>query len=367
MREIRLAKEAGLKVVFVTRVALEHGDEDNAYLWHGLIQPRDEATLDRWFEVYGDFVMRWAEVAEREGVDVFAVGSELNTLASSTPTLAMPGLMGWYCDEAGRKADREAALADAPRIVPDGLAGHPGEVRASFAEQLDAERAVHRGWAEAALADCDEPDLVAVNRRRGLQLGHWRALIARVRSVYTGRLTYAANYDHYPEIGFWDQLDVIGVNAYFELWPIELPLDADEPLDRHLREAWDEHLEDLDAFRHRRGLPDRPVLFTELGYTRRRHCSVHSWASAGYSLFGPADDRHVLVWRDEPVEDGERVAAMRALREVLDARRDDELAPLVGGLLYWKLTTQHSHAAAEPYSLVLGTGDPLEAELTAFR
>ncbi len=160
---------------------------------------------------------------------------------------------------------------------------------------------------------------------------------------------------------------MIGVNAYFELWPIQLPLDADEPLDRHLREAWDGHLEGLDTFRRRRGLSDRPVLFTELGYTRRRHCSVHPWASAGYSLFGPTDDRHVLVWRDEPAEDGERVAAMRALREVRDARRDDELAPVVEGLLYWKLTTQRSHAAAEPYSLVLGTGDPLEDELTAFR
>ncbi|NJK82690.1 MAG: hypothetical protein HC912_01615, partial [Saprospiraceae bacterium] len=43
----------------------------------------------------------------------------------------------------------------------------------------------------------------------------WRSLIAKVRTQYSGKLVYAANWDEYPLISFWDDLDYIGINAYF--------------------------------------------------------------------------------------------------------------------------------------------------------
>jgi hypothetical protein len=43
---------------------------------------------------------------------------------------------------------------------------------------------------------------------------YWIDLIAAVRGVYHGELTYAAATDEALHVSFWDQLDIIGVNTY---------------------------------------------------------------------------------------------------------------------------------------------------------
>ena len=45
----------------------------------------------------------------------------------------------------------------------------------------------------------------------------WRDLIKKVRGKYKGLLTYAAHWDRYLDIRFWDRLDYVGINAYFPL------------------------------------------------------------------------------------------------------------------------------------------------------
>ena len=45
----------------------------------------------------------------------------------------------------------------------------------------------------------------------------WRKIIAAVRQVYHGKLTYGGNWDSFQEVTFWDALDYIGVLAYFPL------------------------------------------------------------------------------------------------------------------------------------------------------
>ncbi len=46
----------------------------------------------------------------------------------------------------------------------------------------------------------------------------WRSLIKKIRYVYHGPLTYAANfYVEFEKITFWDELDYIGIQAYFPL------------------------------------------------------------------------------------------------------------------------------------------------------
>jgi hypothetical protein len=45
------------------------------------------------------------------------------------------------------------------------------------------------------------------------QESHWRAALARVRSAYSGLLTYGANHDDEASIGWWDAVDWIGVDA----------------------------------------------------------------------------------------------------------------------------------------------------------
>ena len=46
----------------------------------------------------------------------------------------------------------------------------------------------------------------------------WNDLIQSVREVYAGEITYAANwYEEFEKIPFWDDLDYIGIQAYFPL------------------------------------------------------------------------------------------------------------------------------------------------------
>ena len=48
-------------------------------------------------------------------------------------------------------------------------------------------------------------------------VAHWRALIESVRVTYSGELTYSANWDHYRQVAFWDEVDYLGTSAYYEL------------------------------------------------------------------------------------------------------------------------------------------------------
>jgi len=52
----------------------------------------------------------------------------------------------------------------------------------------------------------------------------WEKLIKKVRSEYTGSITYSANWDEFNVVRFWDKLDYIGVNAYFPISTSETPL-----------------------------------------------------------------------------------------------------------------------------------------------
>ena len=83
LEEIRLAKQAGLRVAIILRLQLDHAFPENDFLWHGMVAPETEYTLNRWFGEYGRFVKQWAYVAEQEGVDLLVLGSEMNALFAS--------------------------------------------------------------------------------------------------------------------------------------------------------------------------------------------------------------------------------------------------------------------------------------------
>ena len=74
----------------------------------------------------------------------------------------------------------------------------------------------------------------------------WKQLIKRIRSVYSGKLTYAANFSgEFEDVPFWNELDYIGVQAYFPLVSTkepslkELEDGWEEPIDRHCARAMD--------------------------------------------------------------------------------------------------------------------------------
>jgi hypothetical protein len=100
--------------------------------------------------------------------------------------------------------------------------------------------------------------------------GHWRALIGEVRRHFAGKLTYAANYDEFDRVRFWDALDYIGIDAYFPLADARAPTPGPDVL----AGAWKArgYLDRIAAVSARTG---KPVLFTELGYRAVRDTAVH--------------------------------------------------------------------------------------------
>lgn len=97
----------------------------------------------------------------------------------------------------------------------------------------------------------------------------WQKLISTVRSGFSGRLTYAANWDEYEQVPFWDDLDLIGIDAYFPL--VE---GNPDPGPAELRGAWTPIVDGLRAASERWG---KPVLLTEAGYPSQVGATGHPW------------------------------------------------------------------------------------------
>ncbi|MEM9420214.1 MAG: hypothetical protein AAGA25_14340 [Planctomycetota bacterium] len=96
----------------------------------------------------------------------------------------------------------------------------------------------------------------------------WRHVIAAVRAVYSGKLTYAANWDQTGNVPFWDALDMIGVQFYFPL------SEALPPSDDDLRAGMRKWLSQLREFSEEQ---DRPVMLTELGYAQSEEAALQPW------------------------------------------------------------------------------------------
>ncbi|WP_439482560.1 glycoside hydrolase family 113 [Cyclobacterium plantarum] len=96
----------------------------------------------------------------------------------------------------------------------------------------------------------------------------WREIIAAVKEVYGGKLTYAANFTEYEYVKFWDALDYIGVQAYFPLATGENPT-----LDQ-LLQGWKRIIPDLEKVNL---LYQKPILFTELGYCNTNDAADAPW------------------------------------------------------------------------------------------
>ncbi len=359
--EARAAKQRGLSVVLVLRVALDHAYPENRFLWHGMIMPASDEEASEWFRRYGEFVAKWAAAAEREGVDVLAIGSEMNSMASTKSIDEVPALEEYWANpekvagEQGRLLERAGDLEGRSIWMPGGE-GYE-DLDAYLADQA----AAHREWARrvAFLGAPDPP--AAINQRRRLLEEGWKGIIDRARRAYSGRLTYAANFDQYEGVGFWERLDLIGINAYFPLRERLLENPSEDELLAALREGWRGILTGLDAFRHEANVPSYPVLFTELGYTARANSTLQPWAATGVSVLPAPEGDRLVVWEDQPSDLTERALAVRALREAHEELGGDLLA----GVLYWKLSTVPAHREVEPFALILGgtPEDPLLAEL----
>jgi hypothetical protein len=84
-----------------------------------------------------------------------------------------------------------------------------------------------------------------------------KRLIKHIRKFYRGRLMYAANWDDYQRFPFWDDLDFIGVDAYFPL------TDTKTPSAEEVHQLWKPYADELGRFALKKR---KLIVFTEYGY-----------------------------------------------------------------------------------------------------
>lgn len=113
--------------------------------------------------------------------------------------------------------------------------GHwPGDVKFESEADWDTWFANYEEWIihYARICEANDVDVLCL----GTELVHttlthpekWRHIIAEARKVYSGTLTYAANWgEEFEGLSFWEDLDVIGLNSYYPLSPKPNPSDAE--------------------------------------------------------------------------------------------------------------------------------------------
>jgi hypothetical protein len=217
-------------------------------------------------------------------------GTSNSVLADPLKTESDASLLAGFhaAQAAGLSVVFKAALSSLNGTPVSGLA--PADASAFFASY--AAEIVHL----AGIAQAGGVQVFAIgNEMSSLSgqpyRGYWTDLISAVRQVYHGELTYAAATDEASHVGFWDQLDLIGVNTYPPL------TSSTTPTVQELVQAWSEvpfnpyyaaafeNQSPID-FLHSLSLQyGRPVLMTEVGYRSVDGTAIRpgGWTSGGAS------------------------------------------------------------------------------------
>jgi hypothetical protein len=123
----------------------------------------------------------------------------------------------------------------------------------------------------ATLAEAEGMDAFCVGNElqyASLRDREWRGVIAAVRAVYSGPITYGATAEEVTGVPFWDAVDFIGVSAYFPLVAEQTPSRA------ALGAAWRPVSERLRGLSVRHG---KRVVFTEIGYRSADFAAWRHW------------------------------------------------------------------------------------------
>ena len=99
---------------------------------------------------------------------------------------------------------------------------------------------------------------------------YWNQLTSEIKSIYSGKLTYAANWDEYKRVPFWKQLDYIGIDAYFPISESKTPSIEDS------RKGWQPWKKEMIEVSTK---ANKKILFTEFGYRSMNHSGKEPWES----------------------------------------------------------------------------------------
>jgi hypothetical protein len=363
MAEIRAAKAAGLHVILILRISLDHGFISNRFKWHGMVLPKNDSLLMRWFDRYQVFAKKWATIAAEENVDVFSIGSEMNALVSTFKVSSIPSLYTYYNNIPAQKKHEYRALKYTKELKEDDLWVRGYDNYKNLKEYIEDRIKYNYDWGQQVTFAGQQNRVQLINKRRNTGLERWRELIKEVRSIYKGPVTYAANFDNYHEVAFWDDLDFIGINAYFALRDANQTILEPEKMKEALEKGWLSVFEKINYFRAKHQLEDKPMLFTELGYINRKNVTIEPWTGFGFSVIGSSQNERLIVWDREDEDWEERKFAIDALYKVVKEKQIN-----LEGILYWKLTTHDYHLPHEPFALHLtpNATDSLQTSLGLF-
>jgi hypothetical protein len=176
---------------------------------------------------------------------------------------------------------------------------------------FDRYRAALLPIAQIAAEERAEALAIGTELAKTTQRPEWQDIIAAVRPVFAGLLTYAAhNVEEADAVPFWPQLDAIGVTLYPKLG---------EGLDRDGRRTAMRVAADwLDALSKREG---KPVLVAEIGLRSARGATLKPWESAEERVAEPDAELQAAVLAD--------------WLEILDR-------PSIEGVLVWRWFTDPS-------------------------
>jgi hypothetical protein len=100
------------------------------------------------------------------------------------------------------------------------------------------------------------------------QTASWENVTAEVRQKYSGPITYAANWDNYENVHWWDSLDYVGIDAYFPL------TNKNNPTVEELKAGWNPWVETMESWQ---ATMNKPIVFTEIGYRSADGANKAPW------------------------------------------------------------------------------------------
>lgn len=161
----------------------------------------------------------------------------------------------------------------------------------------------------------------------------WNQLIKEIKTIYKDKLTYAENWDVKQQVPFWDQLNYIGIDAYY---PIS---ENKTPTIEEARLGWKQHKSEILQLHKKYKLP---ILFTEFGY--------RSWVYAGKT-----------PWEAKRVEAEVNHQAQENLTTALFEEFCEE--PWFAGGFHWKWFHNHKEAGGLKNNQFTVQNKPTEALL----
>jgi len=96
----------------------------------------------------------------------------------------------------------------------------------------------------------------------------WKDLIKQVRGAFKGMLCYSANWDHYENIRYWADLDIVGMTTYHDL------VGEKKPTLEVLMASWKPIKKKILTWQKK---VNRPIMFTEVGWPSQVGCAKEPW------------------------------------------------------------------------------------------